>query len=259
MRTDRGYALVAALAAAAVFSYLTFQALAADEGVRATVAARSERAHLEAAAEAGVMIAVHGLGEAGFENRWRIDGTARHADFGDVELAIAVEDERAKAPLSGLNDNQARVLFEGAGASGDRLEALVAEFHDWRSAGAAPDTPRRQVDAAGELMTLKDMDLALYRRIAPSVTVYLQAGETFEPRYATPLALAVMQALGKGPGVALPAASPALALGTDDHLDGHTLSVHVLARDREGGEVRRTAVVEMTGDAAEPYWLRAQE
>jgi general secretion pathway protein K len=265
MRTerDRGYALVAAVTAVAAFAYIAFQVLAVDQGVIAAAHARQAHDRLAAAADAGVMIALHGLAISDPGERWTIDGVPRSADFDGVDLTIAVEDERGKAPLVGLDDDQARVLFEGGGASGQRLDALVGEFHDWRDAGltdSGPDAGQQRFHAVGELMALKDMDLDLYDRIAPSVTVFFEPGQHFDPKYATPLAIAVMRALG-GPN--LPATAEPFAqeqpdeeIVTDDRLIGRTLSVHVLARDASGGQARRTAVVELTGDKSQPYWIR---
>lgn len=269
MRNDRGYALIVALAAVAAFAYLAFQVLTVNEGALATAKARADRGRLTAAADSAIMIAVHGLGQDDFADRWTVDGAPRQLDFDGVELTVAVEDERAKAPLAGLNEAQARILFEGGGASGERLAALVEEFDSWRDqslsahpAGlpAAADAPHR-FRSVGELMALQDMDISLYGRIAPSVTVFFEPGGHFEPEFATPLALATMQAPGARAAAQDPFSfeRPAEQIVADDHLAGRTLSVHVLARDQNGGEARRTAVVELTGDKTEPYWVRYVE
>ena len=130
MRTEseRGFALVAAVAGVAACAYISFQVLASDQGAIAIADARVEQARLTAAADAGIFIALHGLGADDRAARWPIDGRTRQVKFNGVDLAVTVEDERGKAPLAGLNGNQARVLFSGAGVSGERLDALVSEF-----------------------------------------------------------------------------------------------------------------------------------
>jgi general secretion pathway protein K len=261
---DDGYALVAAVTAVAAFAYIAFQVLAAGQGSVAQVAARADHARLISAADAGVMIAIHGLAQEDPGVRWPIDGSSRSLDFDGVDLTVAVQDERAKAPLAGLNDAQARVLFQGAGASGQRLDSLVGEFRDWRDQGlanAASGSGQSRFRSIGELMALGDMDLDLYGRIVPSVTVFFEPGDHFDPRYASPLAVSVMRALADPSAADTPFTQeqPALQTAPDSHLQGRTLSVHVVARDDRGGEARRTAIVELTGARDQPYWIRYAE
>ena len=126
-----------------------------------------------------------------------------------MNLVVTVEDERGKAPLDALDDTQARALFEGAGASGDRLDALVEELRQWRSLAddAADDAPRRpdfggiglpagpgHFRTVGALMALPDMDPALFSRIAPAVTVFFEESGPFDVKTAQPLAIAALGA-----------------------------------------------------------------
>ena len=271
VRQDRGYALIVALLAVMAFAYVAFQVLAANEGALAGISATAEHARLTAAADAAVTIAIHGLGEADPSARWAADGEPRHIDFNGVDLIVSVDDERRKAPLAGLDDNQARVLFAGAGASSAQLDALVAEFGDWRDQARASERPGapsaseiHRFRALGELMMLKDMSLDLYGRIVPAVTVYYEPGATFEAERASPLALATMQAMaGAAPALTIagPLAiePPSLDTAPDDRVTGRTLSVHVTARDQDGSMARRVAVVGLTGAKTEPVWVRYVE
>jgi general secretion pathway protein K len=271
VRQDRGYALIIALIAVMAFAYVSFQVLAANEGALAGSSASAERARLTAAADAAVTIAVHGLGETDPSVRWAADGEPRHVDFNGVDLVVSVDDEQRKAPLAGLDDNQARALFSGAGASGAQLDALVAEFSDWREqaraseeAGASSTTEIHRFRSLGELMMLKDMSPDLYSQIVPAVTVYYEPGATFDAEHANPLALATMQAMaGAAPSLLTsgPLASQHSALDTApvDRIIGHTLSVHVTARDRNGATAQRLAVVGLSGSKTEPVWVRYVE
>ena len=271
VRQDRGYALIVALMAVAAFAYVSFQVLAANEGALSETSAAADRARLIAAADAAVLIAIHGLSEDDPSARWGARGEPRHLDFNGVDLTVSVEDERGKVPLAGLDDNQARALFAGAGASGGQLDALVSEFADWRdqwraseAAGAPAASQIHRFRALGELMMLKDMSLDLYDQILPSVTVFFEPGATLDADNATPLALATMQATAgatPSPTNGAPFASehPSLDTAPDARLTGHTLSIHVTARDQNGATARRLAMVGLTGFRTEPVWVRYVE
>jgi hypothetical protein len=276
-RRDGGYALVAAVTAVAAFAYIAFEALALGQGGVALLAGRMEQARLAAAGDGGIAMAIHGLATEDRGDRWSIDGRPRDVDLDDIHLTIVVDDERGKAPLGGLNDSQARALFQGAGASGDRLDALVTEFRQWQTqdtlvpkgpAGpeeaAAPPIRHGPFATVGELSGLRDMDAALLARIAPAVTVFFEESGPFEPKYASPLALATMEAMGGADAQSLAAQSDIVRQAPeeelpDDHLVGRTLTIRVTARARDGAHTHRMAIVELTGDKTTPYWVRYVE
>jgi general secretion pathway protein K len=276
---ETGFALVAAVAAVGAFAYISFEVMAADRGVTASVSARVEQARLAAAADGGMMMAIHGLGQEDIAQRWAIDGRGRELVFNGVDLLVTVQDERGKAPLDGLNPAQARALFEGAGAASDRVDALVTELRDFQSAdeqdqpdvsappppglGAAP-VRRGGFRTVGDLMSLKDMDSDLYSRIAPAVTVFFEESGPFEPTHATPLAVAAMAATEDQSPEELQAQQSAdneqpEQTIVDDNLLGRTLTVNVVARGPRGAQTHRAAIVELTGAKAFPYWVRYVE
>ncbi len=273
--------MVAAITAVAAFAFIGFQIMAADRGQIAGVIARMEHAKLMAAADAGVMLALHGLAAEDAAQRWPIDGRTQQVEFAGADVAITVEDERGKAPLMGLNPAQSRALFEGAGADPDRVDALVNELRDFQSGEdeMAPDAvkiaadplgnaPVRQGDfrTVGDLMAFKDMDADLYARLAPVVTVFFEESGPFEPHHATPLAKAAMNASEYDPELSSenpdksdqPDQQPTEEI-VDDNLIGRTLTVTAVARDRAGSRAERKAIVELTGAADTPYWIRYTE
>lgn len=280
MASDRGYALVAALVAVAAFGYIAFEVLAADRGQIVGVGARVEQARLEAAADAGMMLAIHNLGDPDPTRHWPIDGRIEAAEFEGTPLAITVQDERGKVPLDGLNPSQARALFEEAGASGDRLDGLVDELRDFQSGDEdslaaapappgqpAPLPPARQggFRTVGDLMALKDMSIPLFERIAPAVTAFFEESGAFEPRNAGPMARAAMEAEdGPAPDALAQEAggvdeAPVEATPEDVSLLGRTLTVTAVARDGRGAQAHRVAIVELTGAKDAPYWIRYVE
>lgn len=278
-RRDAGYAMVAAVVAVAAFAYLALQVLATDQGGVAMLAARMRQARLSAAADAGVSLAIHGLGSGDRATRWSIDGRSRQADFDGVALTIVVQDERGKAPLAQLDEAQLRALFSGAGATGERLGALVAELRDWQTDPAAggqidkthlPPSDGRPVrhgpmPTVGELGALPDMTPRLFARVAPAVTTFFEDNGPFEASHATALAKAAMDGDQRSTPEQLDSQAiidnqrPEEEIAADDHLFGRTLTVNVVARDFYGAQTHRSAIIEFTGDRARPYWIRYVE
>ena len=280
--------MVAAVAAIGAFAFISFEVLAADRGVISGVSSRVEQARLAAAADAGMMMAIHGVGQEDQSQRWAIDGHPREVVFRGVDLLITVQDERGKAPLDGLNPAQSRALFQGAGATDDRLDALVDELRDFQSADdddtVTPAPAEAQGLAAaplrhggfrtvGDLMVLKDMDANLYSRIAPAVTVFFEESGPFERGHASPLAAATMRASeDESPEEEqLDQQSednkPTEAI-EDENLIGRSLTVNVIARGPNGAQTHRMAIVELTGSnnphpnesvPSAPFWIRYVE
>ena len=52
---------------------------------------------------------------------------------------------------------------------------------------------------------------------------------------------------------------PAEELTGEDNLQGRTVTVRVTARDRGGAKTHRMAIIELTGDNHQPYWVRYVE
>jgi general secretion pathway protein K len=272
-RRERGFALVAAVAGVAVLAYIAVQVLAVDRGGIALAGGRVGQARLAAAADAGIYMAIHGLASEDRAERWSIDGRPRDLEFDGVALTAKVEDERGKAPLAGLYETQARALFAGAGASGERLDRLVAEFVDWESEEVAtppapppaPQVRHGPMRSVGELAALPDMTPEIYARVAPAVTAFPEMTGGFDTSNASALAIATMQALGGESAESIDTQSqfvderPVQQIAPDDHLFGRTLTVRVVARDQAGGRARRMAIVELTGGKARPFWIRYVE
>lgn len=278
---DSGYALVAAVMAMTAFAYIAYQVLAVGQGAAAIASGRLEQATLSAAADAGISLAIHGLAADDRGARWSIDGGPRRLEFGGVDLTVTVEDERGKVNLSaGLSDDQARALFAGAGATGDRLDALVAEFHDWQNTdseaadsdlneppgpGSGPAIRHGPVLTIGELGALKDMNRAIFDRIAPVSTVFFEDTGAFDASHAQPLAQAAMRADDLANPDELDNEAqignerPDEELAPDDNLIGRTLTIRAVASDSSGARTHRMEIIELTGDPARPYWIRYTE
>jgi len=269
--------MVAAVAGVAAFAFIAFEVLAVYRGAIASVNGQVENARLTAAADAGVAMAVWGLSQPDSYQRWTIDGRTRSMRYGDALLTIVVEDEHGKIPLNRLNEDQVRQMFAAAGANPKQLDQLVDTFEDWqdedddkRDNGAeAPDyvlsgiKPRNSdFETIGELAMIKGMNLALYNKLAPSLTVFFGETGSFSVEDAQPLALAVLSGTGlDSPDVVdreheLSGEKPAMQDQQNVNLVGRPLTIRVLARDTEGARFQRNAIIEFTGGKTDPYWVR---
>jgi general secretion pathway protein K len=273
---ERGYAMLAAILGIAAFSYVGFEAIAENRGVVSEVQAENERAKLSAACDAGVALVVSGLASKSKKQQWPIDGVARTLNFDDVALSVTVEDERGKVPLNGVNEDQVRQLFAAAGVSGPRLDTLVDSFEDWLD----PDDDRRPNGAESkdylsqgykprnggfhtitELRSIRGMDDALYARVAPAVTVFFGESGGFSESTSQLLALEALSEVGPtSPEVVerqqeLAGQKPSPVLANPPYLIGRTLTVRVEAK-RAGADIKRSAILELTGNSADPVWIR---
>ena len=275
-RRECGYAMVAAVAAVAFFGYLSLSAIAGGRSAVVAASAEQARARLAAAADAGVAMAIDQLGLIDPVRRWSVMGPPRSLNFQGAQLIITVEDENGKLPLNFIRADQLKRLFELAGADPRQLESMTEAMLDLRGDPKPRDAAgflrvderiaaqRGPLTSADELLLLPGMTPALYARIAPAVTLYANT-LAFDPRTASPLALAVMkpqvtttpdaieQARERGGEVAALAAQPQISL------DGRIVTVRVDAADGHGGRLRRTAVVQFTGAPSRPYVMRGLE
>ncbi|HEY5237615.1 MAG TPA: hypothetical protein VIJ62_04480 [Rhizomicrobium sp.] len=277
MQRDGGYAMIAAIVGIVAFSLIAFEILAATRGETAGVAAQFENAKLTAAADAGIAQAIHGVALQDRAQRWPIDGRSINSRFGDAALTIVIQDERGKIPLNRLNEDQVRSMFAAAGMTGDRLDTLVDSFEDWqddddevRPHGAeAPDYAPRGIKPRNgdfhtidELSLIKGMDAPLFAKLAPALTIFFGDNGGFSQSTAQPFALSVMLGTGTdSPDVIerereLAGERPALDITDDVNLVGRPLTIKVIARDNAKGVAQRSAIIELTGNKANPYWIR---
>jgi general secretion pathway protein K len=157
-------------------------------------------------------------------------------------------------------------LFEVAGlssADAGRFVDAVADFRDpdleQRPAGAedpdyaaagfahgAKDAPFGTID---ELQQVLGMTVELYDRLAPNVTVY--SGRRIDPTVAPPMVLKVVSRLMPQQPNQLPEAHSDDVGGTLSR--PRTVSVLVVATTEGGAVFNRTAVIQRTEDAVEPF------
>lgn len=282
-RGEAGYAVAMAVVAAGLFAYLSLLALQTNSGEAAMIGARTDRARLEAAADAGLAMALHGLGMEETSRRWAFDGGARQIHFDGALLTIIVEDERSKVPINGIDDAAMRRLLLGAGVQGRQLDALAACIQDWidergfsRTDGAKADAyraagadvlPRNgKIRTLEELLHVRGMTPQILADIAPSLTLFFGEPGTFNEKTAT--SLAIMTMLGSSEKVTemrdlvktvADGTRPAMENIATVSLMGRPLTVQVQAVFPNGSRVSHATVVQFTGNRRRPFWVRAYQ
>lgn len=276
---EAGYAILAAVVAMAVLALMSLAMIDTGRGLSAGVIAEIDRARLAAAADAGLVVAVHNLAEQDRARRWSIDSRPHNISFAGSDLVVTIEDERGKVPLNQLTDEQARTVFETLGASGPVLEARTDSFLDWldedddvRQDGAeAPyyaqhfyrprNTAIRSVE---ELILVRGMTPDIVERLRTFATTFTDRREGFDDRFASPLALSVISGGGLGtPQVInrereLAGQRVAIELAEGDNIIGRPLTIRVEVRRPGGARLVRATVIELTGRTSRPFLVRAR-
>jgi general secretion pathway protein K len=275
---EDGFALVVAVIGVAIFAYFAFEILDASWGAMALVQAEQDRATLSAAAEAGFAKTLYSLTLEDRGQRLPIDGHPRVSEFYGVKLVITVSDERGKVAINREGPEVARRLFAAAGVSGQQLDVLVQSLEDWKD---EDDTPRPlggetayyiglgykprngSLRSVGELGQIRDMNAEILARVAPAITLYPSYEHGFDPATAPLLALQAMQGESASAfdvqkrQMELAGERTAIEIAEDQPLAGRVLSIAVACELGDRAALQRRWIVEFTGNAAEPYWVRA--
>lgn len=278
-QNERGYAMVAAVAAIALFALIAASMVQRTGSGVERVQATTDRARLGAAADTALAMALSGLLNPDRAFRWSIDGRDRPLDIDGLRATVRIEDERGKVPLALLDEELAEHVVAVLGLSGERAAVARDSLLDWidqdddpRPDGAesvyyAPQgiAPRNGIPHSfDELTRVRGFDARLTGQLARFATLHFGSGP-FDARYAQPLAIDVMQ----GGGIAGPASiarqrelagqRPAIELDADTDLAGRSLSIIAQVRGANGARARRAMVVELTGAQERPYIVRTYD
>jgi len=113
-----------------------------------------------------------------------------------------------------------------------------------------------------ELIRVRGMDADLLNKLEPLVTVYFSKSGTFDTETAAPLAAAVMAddtddtSQGLENEAVQYSEHTAISATEDTSLTGRSFTISVDVQNPGGGSLTRSVVVEITGDPANPYWIR---
>ncbi|WP_445144877.1 general secretion pathway protein GspK [Dyella sp. Tek66A03] len=205
-RTQRGVALLVVLWACTLLAILLggYAMLARTEGLQARYMFAQTQAHY--AAEAGLMRAIYALQDPQQQRRWIADGRPYPFAFDGAKVSVSVIDESGKVDLNAASPDVLQNLFRLAGMPDAKALDLAKNVVDWRSfamtpAGAGLNSsaytmagrdygPRHGPFASvEELQMVLGMDPAVYRTVAPQLTLW-SGRPSPDPATAQALALA---------------------------------------------------------------------
>jgi general secretion pathway protein K len=189
-RRQRGVALVLVLWVAILLTVIASSFVVERRTEMLVVRNSASMARAEAVADAGVQRAVFEMyRNDNAPDAWKRDGTTYDWTFDGVPLKVEMRDESAKIDLNIAVEPLLRGLFLSVGLSDDEAAHIVDAVLDWRD----PDTLKRangaeEADyraaglsykpANGPFQAIEELQLVLgmrpeiYRRIAPSITVF---------------------------------------------------------------------------------------
>jgi general secretion pathway protein K len=199
---QRGIALVLVLW---VIAMMTAMALALTTTVRTEsqlVRNRVEEARSRAYADAAVAMAIMRFGAGEDEDRWWPDGAPYVWSFAGQALEVRVYNESSRIDLNGVSPQVLRRLLEAVGVDEVESERLAAAIEDWRdrddasrtlgaedleyrAAGRPYGSRNGPFASSAELTQVLGMTPALYRALAPYVTV-AGSGRRVDLEYASP-------------------------------------------------------------------------
>lgn len=247
----------------------------------------------EALADSGVHLAVARLGQTIEQGGWALDGRVHSHTLPGGEVRILIADEAGKIDLNGANPELLQALLRALGVGseasvaladaivdfrdGDHLHLLNgAEDEDYATAGLAHDAKDAPFEEVAELQQVLGMTPALYRRVAPVLTVHTRGRRPNEAT-APPLVVAALRGRVMDEGEASGDAAMLMdqatgAAGSEAAPEERELGglrsrlglyeIHAEGRTGDGAVFARTAVVLLTRGGRAPFrilsWRRGE-
>lgn len=243
-----------------------------------------KRARAEMDLDAGVVLGVTGLASGEATKRWRPDGRLHVVSFDGQKLRVSVQDQLGLIDLNEADGSVLRALMINAGEASPKATVLADRILDWRSrepfehlhgasvgqyqAAGLSYRPRHGAFArVSELKLVLGMSRALFKRIAPALTVY-SGRPMIDPAFAPPLVLrayygynaaAVRQVIAERKVVTSSRAKGRYGNGLDfDALRGRTYAIDVVIKEQRM-HLERRVVILFTGSPNMPYIVLSWE
>jgi general secretion pathway protein K len=217
------------------------------------------------AARAGLEMALVRVDDADPRRRWVPDGRVYRWQYAGVPVEVSVADEQGKVDINAADAVLLAGLFRALGVETNQAVKVASAVLDWRDAdsltqpqGGAEDPDYAQAglpygakdapfETVAEIEQVLGMTPAVYRRVAPYLTVFTGSGVPDTASAAAP----VLTAMGLD-GAALVAAREAAPAGTGMQVagGGGTYSIRSVARLREGRTAGIKGVVRTGGNGA---------
>jgi len=189
MVRQRGVALVLVMWAAVILAVIAASFMLERRTEMMVVRNSLSSARAEAAADAGVHRALHDLYRQNVPDVWKRDGTPHEWTFDGIPVRVEIRDESAKIDINTGSDVLLRGLLVSSGLRDDEAATLLDAILDWRdadilkringaeeadyaTAGLTYKPANAPFQAIEELQLVLGMRPDLYRRLAPSITVF---------------------------------------------------------------------------------------
>lgn len=187
---NRGVALVLVLWVSVLLTVIASAFIVERRTETMIVRNSASLARAEAAADAGVWRGIHDMYRSdNAPDRWTRDGTPHDWSFDSVPVRVELRDESAKIDINTASEVLLSGLLASAGLEQDEVARLLdaildwrdpdslkrpngAEEHDYRDAGLTYKPANSAFQAIEELQLVLGMRPDLYRRLAPSITVF---------------------------------------------------------------------------------------
>jgi general secretion pathway protein K len=189
-RRQRGVALVLVIWVAVLLMVIASSFIVERRTEALVVMNSMSMARAEAAADAGVHRAVYEMYRAdNGADMWKRDGTVYPWGFDGVPVKVEIRDESAKIDINTAAEPLLRGLLLASGLADDEAAKLLDAILDWRdvdslkrpngaeepeyqAAGLPYKPANAPFQAIEELQLVLGMRPEIYRRIAPSITVF---------------------------------------------------------------------------------------
>lgn len=190
MRGQRGVALVLVLWVSVLLTVVA-SSFIMERRTEAMIVRNSVLlARAEAAADAGVQRGIYDMYRSdNSPERWKRDGSVQEWSFDSIPVRVELRDESAKIDINTASEPLMRGLLTSSGLNDEEaarlLDAILdwrdpdalkrpngAEEPDYRDAGLSYKPANSAFQAIEELQLVLGMRPDLYRRLAPSITVF---------------------------------------------------------------------------------------
>lgn len=256
---ERGVALIAVLAFLAVMSLVVAGVVGAARTVANGASRELLRAQAQAAVESGIDYGIAELVNAKGFVPALVTKPATVA-IGGFQVTVSARSEHTKVDLNYADNNLLTILFRAGGADAAKAAALADAVEDWRDGDDLVHlngAEQRQYEEAGykygpankffgnpdELRLVFGMSRALYDCVRPQVTVLSQRP-----------GIDIDRAI---PAIRVAAGADAVPLAAAQTISpGEPFEITARLEDSKRGVSRaERAVVRLTGNPSDPYWV----
>jgi general secretion pathway protein K len=263
----RGFALVTVLWAMLILAAIAASIIATGRTESRLSATHRGIAELDAVADAAINLTILHLLAPDAEDRPPVDSTPFAIEFAGYRIAMSAQDESGKVDLNMADGDLLRQLLIAAGVDARDAQLLLDKILDWREGGIGKRINGAKAGdyrAAGflygprngpfqsveELQLVMGITPALYRRLAPSLTIHSQT-PWVDPAFAPPDVMTALDGLG---GTSAPARQ-ANAARTGGVMVGHAFTIRAALEGPDGLRVARTAVIRLSGTPGAPVGI----